>query len=423
MQFILVAVGSIGDVFPLLEISRELVRRGHSVKIIANPWYEKHVGKAGAELIPVGTRDDQERMLALRDLWHPRKGWPLWLKFGAMPLMRPTYEFIREHYLPGETVIGGSWGALGAIIAREKLGVPLVTLHLEPDKFRTAYQSAVMPAHMMLYQSTPPWLKRIQYRIADWLVIDRVFRPVNDFRRELGLPSTRGFLGDWIHSPDLTVGMFPEWWGPRQPDWPKAMLQPGFPLAPDDATSLPDDVETFLAAGDAPVVFSPGGVNRQAHQFFKAAAESCQRLSLRGIFLTAYLDQLPTPLPNGVRHFEFVPFAPLLKRAAAVVHHGGIGTTAMCLKAAVPHIAVPNLHINRDTATRLARCGAGEMITPRGLCERTLSESLTRLLDSVEVRDRCRQVAESMQDVDAVSDTCDRMEKLPQSITDNTSAP
>ncbi len=58
MQFILVAVGSIGDVFPLLEISRELVRRGHSVKIIANPWYEKHVGKAGAELIPVGTRDD-----------------------------------------------------------------------------------------------------------------------------------------------------------------------------------------------------------------------------------------------------------------------------------------------------------------------------------------------------------------------------
>ena len=226
MQFILIAVGSIGDVFPLLEISRELVRRGHSVKLIANPWYEKHVGKTGAELIPVGTRDDQERMLALRDLWHPRKGWPLWLKLGALPLMRPTYEFIREHNLPGETVVGGSWGALGAIIAREKLGVPLVTLHLEPDKFRTAYQSAVMPAHMMLYQSTPPWLKRIQYRIADWLVIDRVFHPVNDFRRELGLPSTRGFLGDWIHSPDLTIGMFPEWWGPGSPSGRKQCSNP-----------------------------------------------------------------------------------------------------------------------------------------------------------------------------------------------------
>ena len=132
---------------------------------------------------------------------------------------------------------------------------------------------------------------------------------------------------------------------------------------------------------------------------------------------------MPTPLPEEVRHFEFVPFGPLLKRAAAVVHHGGIGTTAMCLKAAVPQVAVPNLHINRDTATRLARCGAGEMVTPRGLCERMLSESLTRLLGSTEVRDRCRQVAESMQDVDAVSDTCDRMEKLPQSVVDNASAP
>jgi rhamnosyltransferase subunit B len=414
VQFILVAVGSIGDVFPLLEIGRELVQRGHRVRLIANPWYEKHVEKTGAELIPAGTRDDQERMLALRDLWHPRKGWPLWLKLGALPLMRPTYEFIRKHDQPGETVVGGSWGALGAIIAREKLGVPLATLHLEPDKFRTAYHSSVMPAHMMLYPSTPPWLKRIQYRIADWLVIDRVFRPVNEFRQELGLPSTRGFLGDWIHSPDLTVGMFPDWWGPRQPDWPEPMLQSGFPLAPDDTTSLPGDVEEFLSAGDVPIVFSPGGVNRQAQRFFKVAAESCQRLALRGIFLTAYPDQLPTPLPDGVRHFEFVPFGPLLKRSAAVVHHGGIGTTALCLKAAVPQVAVPHLHINCDTATRLARCGAGEMIAPRNLRERTLSESLTRLLGSDQTHGRCRQISDLMQNTNAVAETCDRMEQLPQ---------
>jgi len=417
VQFILVAVGSIGDVFPLLEISRELVRRGHRVRLIANPWYEKHVEKTGAELVPAGSRDDQERMLAHPDLWHPRKGWPLWLQLGALPLMRQTYDFIREHNEPGETVVGGSWAAHGAIIAREKLGVPLVTLHLEPDKFRTAYQSSVMPAHMMLYQSTPAWLKRIQYRLADWLVIDRVFQPVNEFRRELGLPPKHGFLNDWFHSPDLTVGMFPEWWGPRQPDWPASTFQPGFPLPPEDTSQLPDDVETFLAAGDAPIVFSPGGVNRQARDFFAVATESCRRLSLRGIFLTAYPEQLPEPLPENVRHFEFVPFGPLLKRSAAVVHHGGIGTTAMCLKAAVPQVAVPNLHINQDTATRLARCGAGAKIAPRALRESSLSTALSHLLSSDDVRIRCRQLAESMQNMNAVSETCDRMEQLPQSIS------
>ncbi|MHC4880150.1 MAG: glycosyltransferase [Planctomycetota bacterium] len=420
MQFILVAVGSIGDVFPLLEISRQLVRRGHRVRVIANPWYEHHVEKTGAELVPAGSRDDQEKMLAHPDLWHPRKGWPLWLSLGALPIMRQSFEFIEQNNVPGETVVAGSWGALGAIIAREKLGVPLATLHLEPDKFRTAYQSPVMPAHMMLHPSSPPWLKRFQYALADWLVIDRVFEPVNQFRRELGLPPVRHFLDQWIHSPDLTVGLFPDWWGPRQPDWPDATFLAGFPVAAEDPSAeLPSDVAAFVDEGEPPLVFSPGGVNRQAKRFFETAVDSCRQLSARAIFLTGYPDQLPDPLPAGIRHFKFVPFGPLLKRAAAVIHHGGIGTTAMCLKAAVPQVAVPNLHINRDTATRLARSGAGGMIRPQSLNTTSLGTALDELLKASAVRNRCGEIASLMQGVDAVSATCDRMESLPATVQQN----
>ena len=91
---------------------------------------------------------------------------------------------------------------------------------------------------------------------------------------------------------------------------------------------LSRDVHEFLAAGTPPIAFSPGSANREAHQFFAAAVDACQRLGRRGILLTKYDHQLPANLPDSVRHFGFVPMSKLLPHTAALVHHGGIGSCA-----------------------------------------------------------------------------------------------
>ena len=78
------------------------------------------------------------------------------------------------------------------------------------------------------------------------------------------------------------------------------------------------------------------------------------------MFLTQYPEQLPARLPNGVRHFNYIPFSTVLPRAAAFVHHGGIGTTAQALAAGVPQLVVPLAHDQPDNAVRIRHLGVGD---------------------------------------------------------------
>ena len=59
------------------------------------------------------------------------------------------------------------------------------------------------------------------------------------------------------------------------------------------------------------------------------------------MLLTRFSEPIPQNLPDGVRHFEFVPFSWLPPRAAAIVHHGGIGTMSQGLAAGIPQLIMP----------------------------------------------------------------------------------
>ena len=86
--------------------------------------------------------------------------------------------------------------------------------------------------------------------------------------------------------------------------------------------------------------------------FFRAAAAACGLLRERGLLLTKYPHQIPADLPPGVRHVAFAPFRQLLPRCAAIVHHGGIGTTAAALTAATPQLVLPLAWDQPDNARR-----------------------------------------------------------------------
>ncbi|WP_339735643.1 glycosyltransferase [uncultured Gimesia sp.] len=96
MRLMMIAVGSIGDVFPLLGIAREMHMRGHAVQVIANPFYAKHVAQVGAELLPIGTVEEHQQMMSHPEITHPRKGWALWLKLGSLNYLKQTYQLIEE---------------------------------------------------------------------------------------------------------------------------------------------------------------------------------------------------------------------------------------------------------------------------------------------------------------------------------------
>ena len=103
------------------------------------------------------------------------------------------------------------------------------------------------------------------------------------------------------------------------------------------------------------MVFVAGSGNRQATRFFSAAVEACHRLGCRGMLLTRYAEQCPQRLPPGVRHFDYAPLSHVLPRAAALVHHGGIGTAAQGLASGRPQLVMPMTFDQPDNASRLVR--------------------------------------------------------------------
>ena len=75
----------------------------------------------------------------------------------------------------------------------------------------------------------------------------------------------------------------------------------------------------------------------------------------RGMLVSPFRDQLPARLPPAVMCVDSIPFGRLFPRAAAVVHHGGIGTSAQALKAGVPQLVMPMAFDQHDNADRLVR--------------------------------------------------------------------
>jgi UDP:flavonoid glycosyltransferase YjiC (YdhE family) len=208
-------------------------------------------------------------------------------------------------------------------------------------------------------------------------------------------------------------GLFPPWFAAPQPDWPPKVTLTSFPLFDERGlTPLPPGVEEFLSSGDSPIIFTPGSANRQAQPFLAAAVSACRRLGRRGMLLTRFTHHLPARLPDTVRHFDYAPFSEVFPRAAAVVHHGGVGTTAQALAAGVPQLIMPMAHDQPDNAARLIRLGVGAAIKPHLFRGPAVARELRRLTASPDVAARCKALAARLEGADALGPVCERIEAL-----------
>jgi rhamnosyltransferase subunit B len=143
-------------------------------------------------------------------------------------------------------------------------------------------------------------------------------------------------------------------------------------------------------------VFTPGTGHRHAARYFSAAATVLSRLGRRGVFVTPYTSQLPDSLPPNIIWQAQVPFSALLPRAAAVVHHGGIGTTAEAFRAGIPQLIVPFAYDQFENGLRAKRIGVADVLLAKRLSCRRMQKQLEGLLVSEQVKQACHAVARKM---------------------------
>jgi rhamnosyltransferase subunit B len=411
-HFLLIAIGSAGDVHPFVGLGQTLKSRGHQVTIATCGYFRPLVERVGLGFVELIPAEEYLRMINDPDLWHPMRGPKFVMQNAIAPCIRRVFDLVERLYEPGMVVAASSL-AVGARVAHDKLGVPTATVHLQPIVLRSVAQ----PGRLMgLF--APPWLPRslvrAQYWMADVLVVDRLIGPeLNGLRGLLGLPPVRRSFDGYIHSPQLTVGLFPEWYAPYAPDWPPQTRLTGFPLYDEqDVAQLGDDVREFLDAGPAPVVFTPGSAMTHAAPQFAAVVEACRRSGRRAILLTRHPEQLPPSLPPEVRHFDYVPFSQLLPHCAATIHHGGIGSVAQALAAGVPQVVMCMSHDQFDNAERLERMGVGEALPPKKFRADRLAATLDRLLRSPTVKTACREIQSRFAGTKPLEDTARLLERI-----------
>jgi len=397
--FLLTPVGSSGDVHPYVGLGRELRTRGHEVTVIAAEPHRGVVEQGGLAFVPTHTAEQFHATTLNPDLWHPRRGFKTVMEMGISAI-EPTWRALGHLYQPGRTTIVGHPLSLATRSFEEKTGAPAVTLHLAPSSLRSTYRVPALPPGLDI-SGLPHWCKRGLWWFIDRVMIDPNFAPaLNAWRAGHGLPPVRRAFKSWLNSPRLVIGMFPEWYGPRQPDWPDRFHYASFPLW-DDPHGSPMDAElsAFLDGGTPPVVATPGSANRHATDFFAAAAQALVRLGRRGLFLTGYPEQLPPDLPDTILHRRYAPFSAVLPRSAALIHHGGIGTAAQAFAVGVPQLVMPMGFDQPDNAIRAEREGVARWLTPGRFTEERVAGALDALLRDAGVtravatcRDRLRGV-------------------------------
>jgi len=372
MRIAIIAFDTRGGVQPYVALSLGLQEAGHDVTMITTAGFSDLVTGHGVRL--AATTGDTEA--AVREMG------------GAADLSaRDRNRFMREQMRTtisrttaevlaaaqgAELVMAGIGGSLTGRPVAEKLGVPYVEAHLQP----LGPPTAAFPGPLL--PQVPHWSggtgRRLSHRITAMslhLMFGSSTRPI---RAELGLPIRPASSG---YSPLAVYGFSPHV-VPQPPEWGTRRKVTGYwtlPAAP--GWTPPAALVDFITAGPPPVCIGFGSMSsRDPQQFGDLVLRAVRRARVRAVLLSGW-GGLTHEGGDDVFVATEAPHDWLYPQMAAVVHHGGAGTTGAAFTAGVPTVIVPFAVDQPFWASRVTALGVGPSPIPRKrLTDQKLGDAL-----------------------------------------------
>lgn len=417
-RIVLTTFGSLGDLHPYIAIARELKARGHEVILATSGYYRQKIEALGLGFRAVrpdhpDTGIDLDLMRRIMDR---HRGSEVVIRELMMPVLRESYVDTLAAAEGADLLVSHMLTFTARLVA-EKQGIRWASTYLQPLGFFSAYDPPVLPQVPQLAKLR--FLGPTFHRLLFWCAKQSVrswSAPWHRLRAEVGLPPTReNPLFEGQNSPSLVLALFSKLLAAKQPDWPPQSVVTGFPFFDEDgAGGMPPELVRFLDDGPPPLVFTLGSsAVMDAGRFYEHSVAAAERLGCRAVLLVGHAAaNWPTALPEGIVAFAYAPFSALFPRAAAIVHQGGIGTTAQAMRSGRPMLVMPYAHDQLDNADRVQRLGIARTITRESYTADLAAAQLRVLLDDPGYSQLAAEVGRQIRQVDGVGAACDALEGI-----------
>lgn len=414
-RIVVTTLGTLGDLHPMIAIALELRQRGHDVVFVTHQVYQSKLEALEFEFHPMrpdftAMNDPQEmaRMMALKT------GQEHMVRRWVNPSLREMYIDLLNVASCADFIFSGE-GAIATPLVAEKLGMRWVSSAMVPLSFFSVYDPPVLapfPALAKLYK-LGPIVNRGVLSFAK-LVSNSWADPIRQLRRELGLSpiNYNPFLENRF-SPYLVVALFSSVLGQPQPDWAANTVVAGFTFydGTQGGAELTPELKQFLDAGEPPIVFTLGSAAvMNPGNFYQESLQAAKQLNRRVVLLIGNNPPLEN-LSADVLAVNYAPYSQIFPRACAIVHQGGIGTTAQALRAGRPTAIVPYSHDQPDNAARVQRLGTSRTIPREQYSASRVAKELSELLGNPSYAVKATEIGRIVQAENGVSVACDAIEK------------
>jgi rhamnosyltransferase subunit B len=413
-RILFATIGSLGDLHPCLALGLEMARRGESVAIATTEFYRERVEALGFEFHPLRPDWQPDHSELIRQCEDLRSGPEVLFRKLVMPHLRGMYDDLLAATASVDLMIAGEL-VYAAPLVSEKRNLRWASAILSPCSFFSAHDPSVLVSMPEL----------IRFRRAGWLVNRLIldlarlgtrhwWNPIRALRRELGLRPDCDHLFRDKFSPDLVLALFSQSFASPQPDWPSSTVQPGFVYHDRQSTDAEPSPElaAFLAAGEAPIVFTLGSTAvHSPGAFYEESVEAAKRLGRRAVLLVGGNPAKANASPE-VLALPYAPYSQIFPSAAAIVHQGGSGTTAQALRAGRPMLVVPFGWDQPDNGARVQRLGAGLVLPRKSYTADSAARALDQLLSDPSYTAKAENIGHRLRAEDGVGESCDALEKL-----------
>lgn len=419
MHIAISTFGTRGDVQPFIALAVGLQQAGHQVTLVTSDTFTDWIQSYGVNTHPVQF-DPQEFVQ------HPEtqavmngRGNPIRAFAVMREVMGRATGALDEFWQVAKTAdfVVQSYGGVGALEAAEKLNIPSAIAHLFPYTPTRDFPSPFLGAFLSRV-SLGAGYNRFTHIAALRLLWSTVGGPMtNEWRKKLGLRAWHSYGDMYAHARRLRIPIlcaFSPTVFPKPPDWDETHHMTGYWFLDASSAWQPStELSRFLDSGPSPIYIGFGSMNAgDGEDKVRLVLEALKISGQRGVILTGGGGLARGGEASNVCYVEDVPHEWLFPRVAAVVHHGGAGSTGAGLRAGVPSIITPIVGDQFVWAKQVTRLGTGPHAPAlKSLTAAKLADVIQTAVSDPDIRNRAARLGETIRTENGVPQAVDIIEQ------------